>query len=281
MNYRMAFLVSLAFLVSCASKPEPPAAMERYPDFYKSGVGEASVDVIIDSIVLSDLKGSALGYNKYKNTEIQEIAYDEVVGQLKHRRFEVNLLNESNGLYFETENDIQYVYSEEFKSLGVTYGGPDFSDINNPWNSEAAIGFIQNLKRKARTKNKELLESANTEDFISNLYRVDYVPDFVINSPADRLVFVCVYSKDVSASKSLVAILANSVLNFGLGLESVDFLKRTNSSYLTVEIIVLNKKQKTIEWYDGYGSRGGDYRAMSDLIRHSFIHYPHYIGGYN
>jgi len=81
MNKVIIFLMVFGLLTGCAS------TKSKYPEFPEQVKDRASVQVVIDSIAISDIAGKDYGYNGRRNQKILLQVKDAVMDQMQIRGY--------------------------------------------------------------------------------------------------------------------------------------------------------------------------------------------------
>lgn len=255
----------------------------RYPDFYKPDAHSSKIDVVIDSIVLSDIAGTDIGISEEKNAKAVASAKESLIENLKKRGFEPNVLIVGNGLYHQLEEGKRYFYSEDFKSTEREYQGAVVSDAQSYWASNEVKAFVDNLFERAQSKLKSKrkrkkysqasslkarkLEEQNSLEPLNLLE----IPQVILNSPSNTIVFVKAYCGDVSMGKSIGTGIATGVVTALLTGGMYSYVA-TPVSGSSLEVLVLDKQKNKIAWYNK--AQAGNYKHLDNGIRIALQYFP-------
>jgi hypothetical protein len=260
----LVLLISTVVTVGCTTTPKT-----QFSEYYQVESHSPNVDVIIDTIVLSDISGDDIGINKEKNEVAYNLVNESVPSIFAVRGYSPNILHSGNGSYLEIENDTQYFISEDFESTDVPYTGIEKTENNKVWVDESVNAFIKRLtefaphahKKQQSTRSKKKIEPIT----------IDEIPESIMQLPNDTLLLIRAYAGDVSTGKSvgvgLATGLISAVLSGGMYIHVAVPISGSR-----IEIIAFDKKTAKIVWHNTI--RAGDYKRLDKSIEMAMTLFP-------
>lgn len=241
-------IVLFTFITGCAVTPEM-----RFSEFYERPSHPGSVDVVIDTVVLSDIAGSDVGFNAEKNRVAVESVSEGVPNLFASRRFEPNVVFEGNGAFFERGEDTEYFYCEDFRSTGEIYLPPVLAPEHAQWADPEVQAFMRRLLERARVAN--LKKSSRKVPPITN----EEIPAYIQSLPSNYLALVTVGGGEIGAGKSFATGLLTGVLTAALTGGTYAYVG-TSVSGTRVDIVLFDKATSSVVWHNG--GQGGRYTKV-------------------
>lgn len=155
----LVLLISTLVIVGCATTPKT-----RFPEYYKVESRSPNIDVIVDTVVLSDISGSDIGFNKEKNMIAQSLVNDSVPSVFSVRGYSPNILYIGNGTFLDLDEDRNYFISEDFKNTGTPYSRIEKTERKPVWANEDVREFIKRLTEYAPLANKKKSSSRSRKE---------------------------------------------------------------------------------------------------------------------
>jgi len=138
MNKRIVYVILFsAMLIGCAANPQKRFAATL--DMVRTA---PEIDVVIDSFVVSDIRGRTLGYNMDKNIQRATEIKDTVVSVLESKGYKPNVVFVGSGLQQEMVNDTDILYSKDWQSIGENFSEGIMLEGDSSWEDVAAIDYF-------------------------------------------------------------------------------------------------------------------------------------------
>lgn len=266
---KVALLFFIGFSVGCATTPKT-----RFSEFYEVDSHTPNIDVLIDTVVLSDISGNDIGINKEKNSVAYSLANSSILSLLEVRGYSPNILYQGNGAFYEMVEDTNYFFSEDFKSTEVPYTGIDVLESDQVWVNDDIKTFISRLSEYAPLQNKKQRRKSSRKKKVEDEIKpisVDEIPNSVMQLPGDTMLVVRAYAGEVSAGKSIGTGLATGLLTAALTGGMYVYVAAPISGS-SIEIIAFDKKASKIVWHNT--TQAGNYKALDKSIEMAISLYP-------
>ncbi|MFT7558963.1 MAG: hypothetical protein ACI93R_000866 [Flavobacteriales bacterium] len=263
MNRYILVLLLGVFISGCAVTPKT-----RFSEFYKEGADKKHIDLIIDTFIVSDIKGSDIGVNKTKNQEASELVRKGVIELLEERGYTVNLAYIGNGISYERSDKQQYVYSEEWESIGEEYKGPVAKSASDPWVTDESQIFLKRLIKRGKAANVTVADKRRLVPRI----KPEEIPEFVNNLPSRHLMLVSLSAGEVGSGKSIGTGILTGVLSAALT-GGMYVYSSTTVSGSTIDITLFDKETSRISWNNGL-LQGPKYKVAHKRLVGLFKYFP-------
>lgn len=250
-------LILVVALSSCAVTPTT-----RFSEFYERPSHPESIDIVIDTLILSDIAGSAVGVDKAKNEEAMLLIEPAIKQSFADRGFIPNLAFHGNGTTFKGDEKTHYFYATDWTSTQEVYTGPVYSEQNQLWGSAEVQTFLHRLLDHAKDANKKPRKKERVSNNSSKKRRQlvpaltpNEIPAEIMSMPSNLIVFVNFSGTEVGKGKSIGTAVATGLLSAALtGGMYVHASAPVSGSHL--EIIVFDKSKSSVVWHNfGPGQR--------------------------
>lgn len=262
-------LVVLAIaLCSCATTPQ-----NRFAEFYEISQHSENIDVVIDTLILSDISGSDVGIDEAKNLEAMPLVEAAVQHSFTARGFKPNLVFHGNGATFRKDEKTNYVYATDWTGTERTFEGHIYAEHEQTWANPDVQTFLHRLSDHAKDANKKPRKASSSGRKRRALVpplTADEIPQAIMAMPSNLLVFVNVSGAEVSKGKSVGTAVATGLLTAALtGGMYVQASAPMSGSQL--EIIVFDKQQSRVVWHNvGQGQRYTEVAKAMDAVMKTF-----------
>lgn len=276
-SHTLVLVILSVALCSCAVTPQ-----KRFSEFYERPSHPENIDVVIDTLVLSDISGSDVGVDRAKNEEALPFVDAAVKQSFAARGFKPNLVFHGNGATFRKNEKTDYVYAIDWDGTGEVYEGPSFHDQESMWRSEEVQTFLHRLEDHAKDANKKQKKSRSSSskkvrELVPPL-TAEEIPASIMSMPSNLFVLVKVSGLEVGKGKTIGTALATGILTAALtGGMYVQASGPVSGSQ--IEIIVFDKSQSRVVWHNvGQGQR---YTEIAKGIDGVMTAFPAVTGGSN
>lgn len=240
--------LSLAFVTGCAITPKT-----RFAEFYERPSHPKTIDVVLDTIVLSDIAGSDIGFNVEKNTEAVKAVSESVPNLFASHHFQPNVIFQGNGAFYDWPEDREYFYCNDFRSTGEPYLQSILPSEDAPWADPEVRGFMKRLVERAQVAN---LKNSNKK---VPPIEPEEVPAYIKSLPSDYFAFVSVTGGEVGAGKSFATGMLTGLLTAALTGGTYIYVG-TSVSGSRVDVVVFDKTRSSVVWHNG--GQGGRYTKI-------------------
>ena len=268
-----AILCFSIFFTGCVSlEYDSITPRDKFPEFYDNPSYPEKITLVLDTIVLSDLRGTDIGFNRDKNAQARSLVESAFIEELEKRGHSVDLLYHGDGFSYDVDGSVNYFYSENRKSTALPYEGATKQEENDQWVSfESKEFFLRLLEDAAESdenyrKRTELASVVNMPEFVQNL------------SEDTLLLFGRTYITDVSLIKKVGVNSLAIALSAGLTGGTV-ILAMGPESGSNIDIVALDTSTSKIRWYnnryiEGGSSYGGTYRNIDKGAKDALGYFP-------
>ena len=254
---QVSYTILLCWLVSgCVN------TKTQYPDFPDQVKNRKGVSVIIDAIAFSDIKGRSLGFNVDKNKEMLAAVSNAVSESLIERGFEPTFIAELNGLFYELDEEDDYVYSEDWESTNEPFTG--MLDVNQEHDSWYAIDvkeFFSIITEKGLVKENNSLGDNKLPSS---------VPLILQPFRNELVLYVQVKGGFHGVGKKIGLGLLSAAITSGFLIVA--------PSPTEVKIAAIDLSNMQTLWFKSYV--GGNYMAIDSAVKEAFSKYPKVDGNY-
>ena len=273
MARNLIIFIIFSILSGCAS------VRDKYPDFDESIAGKKQVEVVVDGVFLSHLKGKTLGFNVEKNKEILRLISKATEESFKLNGFDPTIRYAGHGLTHEKKPDIEYVVSEGWKPTENKLNFPLDTKAESPWASKETEEYLRDLLSLARaesalrTKDKSLRTKTFNAKGDSNYHEI---PPIIKNLPSDFLVYVkaerTIRSLSEKVGRNLLTAAVSGALTGG------SLILTTNGDFYTLDVFALEIETGDILWHQQQKREG--FKNVTQSIKEVFASYPLVEGRY-
>lgn len=286
------FLIKVVLILLISSLIGGCASVEsRFPDFDEYVAGRERIDVIIDSVIFSDLPGSDLGFNRERNRVALELLSESVKKALTELGYKPNFVYTGHGIYFEPEEGIEYFYSEKWQRGTDNYVALTARSSNNAWESLQMKEFFGDIIQRGEQlfKNRKMGfegedqirdegETKSKKEGMKLQTEKNDVPEIVENLPSGVLLYVNVDGLLAKLSKRI-----GSGLLWGTtsAVATGGFLVTTGPplNCHILRMAVLDIKTNEVVWFQGRAASGLE-KTISKNSDRAFDFYPTVKGRY-
>jgi hypothetical protein len=260
----LAVVLLTALVTGCASTPKT-----RFSEFY-ARPDKQSMDVVIDTLVLSDIAGSAAGYNKEKNDEAMKAVETAVTKAFADRGYDINIVYAGSGLIHQKKPDAEYYISEDWRSTDIAWHGPAPQGEQDLWATAEGTQFLQRLLARAHDANKQ---SSSRRKQPEPPISQDEIPQWVHDLESDFLVLVSAQGIEVSAGKSVGQAVAtgliSALLTGGMYIHTSYSVSRSD-----IDIAVLDlTAEPRVVWHN-HNPKGPGYKSVGTGINLTLKQFP-------
>lgn len=251
-------LVFSSLSVGCAVNPN-----ERFAGSLDQVRSSDKIDVVIDSFVVSDIKGKSLGYNVEKNKQRATELKDTLVSLLEDRGYEPNVVFVGSGFHHEIDTDAEIFYSEDWTSTGTSFPGSEIIEGDSGWGEELASEYARAAYMEAKGANwtppkVDLLTASETIDRNVRMGLLpeqkearraifSNPPDVVSRASAPNVMFVKYANIDISAGKKFgVGLLTGAVSLASSGGTTATVMTFTEKG--PIEVSLMNMETQQVVW---------------------------------
>lgn len=260
----MTAVMILLILTSGCSVVTPKS---RFAEFYERESYPKDIDIVIDTLILSDISGSDIGVNRQKNMEAMSIIESTIKKSFSDRGYAPNVVFHGNGAYYTLDDKSKYFYSEGWESTDEVYNGPVLAEHEALWGDEEVRVFMRRLLEQAKVANKKVTKNKkkrqrrnqNKEDIVPPITRGE-IPASIMALPSDLFVLVNLSGGEVSAAKSVGTGILTGALSAALTGGMYVYVG-TSVSATNLEVVVFDKTQSRVAWHNL--AQGPKYNAMS------------------
>ena len=267
-------LLIFAILVSgCGTITE-----RHFPQLHKNTGTPTSIDIVVDTFIVTDISGRDLGVDLKKNKRTLDIAIPFIKKLLTGKGYRIGREYGNTGLIFEPDTGDSpraYYYTDGWNATGKLFT-PTIEPIDHDfWPSVRGRSFLKTFNQvgmQARAASKRL-----QIDAVSQLQH----PVPIDSQPSELLMFISINGKDVHPVKSFVSSVAIGTLSAvtssaitGGNLILVGF---PQYSHTGVSIAVYDKQKKKLIWYVNDIVSPG-YARVSATLRTAFTLFPDIYG---
>lgn len=155
-------IISFAYL-GCAVTPE-----SRFPNAYKQKDQFQSIDLVVDVLVASDIKGKDIGIDRSKQQTMIDAVVSQLTSDFDARGINLTLVHSGYGLLFEPASNEKYVISEDGIASDELFESAIYQPQESPWGSKEAIAFLKAGQLYAPLANdKDYPEPESPEDSVN------------------------------------------------------------------------------------------------------------------
>lgn len=265
----LAFVVLSVALCSCAVTPQT-----RFSEFYERPTHAEKIDVVIDTLVLSDISGFDVGIDRAKNEDAMPFVEAAIKRAFSERGFKPNLVFHGNGTTFRKNEKTNYVYANGWAGTEEVYEGPTFGEQESMWGREEVQAFLHRLEDHAKDANKKQRKSNRSaskkkRELVPPL-TAEEIPASIMAMPSNLFVLVKVSGTEVGKGKTIGMALATGVLTAALtGGMYVQASGPVSGSH--IEVIVFDKSESRVVWHNaGQGQRYTEIAKGVDGVMKAF-----------
>ena len=263
-------LIVSNLFTGCASLYHTPR--DKFPDFYENASYPEKFLLVLDTIVLSDIKGSDIGVNQKKNAQARELIESAFIEALEERGHSADVLYHGDGISYEMRNKRNYVYSENRKTTGIPYEGATKQDENDQWASTQGKAFMRRLLEKGEEATKLYQER-------EELTSAGEIPLFLQNLPENTLLlYGRTLIEDFPWTKQVASTVLAGAASYALTGGNYPLIISLSASN-SIDIVVLDASTSEIHWHgntnsdnDGFG--GTSYRNVDQIVKSAFRYFP-------
>lgn len=257
-------------IVSCAATQE-----KRFPLVYEDTQKAQKLDVVIDTIVYSDIEGGDVGFNKEKNALVLQTVEESVKSNFASKGYEVNFVRLGNGLiHTPIENEkSKFVVSVDGKSTGEDWPGPSTDGENDPWVTDEAREYLRKLIShaqyasaiKSTTKTKIKIRAENA-------FKQQSKPAHLLDLPTGVLGVVHVRVSEVGMDKTVGSALLTGILSAALtgGMYVYSSAPVTGLQY---DLVIFDFETDKVLWQKSY-SGNGNIKSVANMSTTIFKELP-------
>lgn len=222
-----------------------------------------TIDVYLDSFILSDIKGKALGYNVENNRLVATELINTLVAQMKKKGYKANIVFIGSGFQFDLTENAEVYYSEKWKSTGSKFPGTAViegeqyspTDTMNDYIRTALIdgkstnSFIPPLFIGSASQKKELARDLGLlpEQKTERTAVLNNPPAELLNGGSDLKFFIKHADLDISAAKQLAVGAASLAASIAIsGGTSASLM--TFSTKGPIESVLMDMRDKKVVW---------------------------------
>ncbi len=268
----IAVSILLFVLTGCASVSQQYASFDDYV------ANKKNVDVVIDSVFLSHLKGPYLGFNQERNELILAQIKEAVRKSLVANGFEATFRHLNHGLSFLPDEKYQYVFSRDWQSIGRALVLPLQGEGDSGWAQKSTNIYLTDLlqraeqesalRKKDRVRRDVDLSETNTD--------ADSILPLLKTLPSGMMLYVQVRG-ELRPLSSKVARNAAALVISGVLTGGTLFATSINDSY-TVNLAAVDTNSGQVVWHDRRVRQG--FKGVGREIEIAFTHYPLIDGRY-
>ena len=231
------------------------ATIDRFPQVSEKTQQIKSVDIILDVMVVNDIKGEKIGINQEKLKTSLETAKLAVETFFREKNIQINYVHAGHGLFFAPENLSDYVYSKDWESTGQEFDG--FKLDNAVADASNKEFLIQAMESAAKYKP----ETSDKNATIAPLVIANF-PESLRSQPSDHLVVIRSYATDIGNAKSIGTGIMTGVISAVISGGTYIAVSTPQSSSVA-EVGIFNTNSGELVWHNsGYGM-GSKYLAAT------------------
>jgi hypothetical protein len=252
-------LIALMIILSaCAVTPQ-----KRFPEFYAKTAHPENIDILIDTIILSDLSGSDIGVDRAKNQVAMTLIKSGIDKSFTDRGFKPNIVLNGNGLTYEMNEKEKYFYATDWTSSEEEYTGPIFSEEDKKWGGEDIRKFLikldtqaslpppkksKSVSKKSRSAKKSQSQKIKPQDTFTPITTED-VPPAILELPSNLFVYARLTGAEVGMSKTVGTAVATGILSAVLT-GGMYVSSSAPASGSNLKVIVFDKSSLQVVWHN-------------------------------
>ncbi len=261
-------IINLVVLLVCGCVSHTEA---RYPEIYKDIKKAETMDLVVDAVVYSDIKGKDIGIDLEKNKKLREDIEKYLKLELTAKGYQINSFNIGSGLFHSSccveknesqkSEEIKFVVSEKGISTDQQWLGGAMDINGDPFTTEETINYFNSLFEYAKFSGLRKRKTEIGQKLGEHFQHLNK-PDVLDNFSTGVLGLVKVQVSEVSTEKKVVeAIVFTAALGIALSMGDL-----SGGAYVAVPVpakdvnyrfLLFDLEKEEIIWYREIFQAGG------------------------
>lgn len=243
-------LLVVSIISACAT------SISNYPNFDDFVAGKERVDIVFDSILFADLKGSDLGFDEETNTLGLQRLKSSIEISLQELGYVLNVVYSGHGVFYEADEDIQHFYVQNWEVSDQIFTPVSQQKPTSKWQSPEIQKYFHSLIEMAEQQNKlGKLGNKNGDQPIEYL-AIDTVPEVIRELPSEILLYVQLEGKMRSIPRKVAQEILTGLAS-GLLTGGALIISGTSYDQFLLKIVAVDRIANKVVWFHE--------RAITDL----------------